>query len=159
MTSQPASVRAADTARNLALVNYGLLFAAVFFAGVPALIAVIIAYAQRDEAPPTLRSHHDFQIKIFWVAFALTLAAGICFLAAIVNGVGALLEFTRANGWDTFDTIQIDLSQLSIDGTIVGLVVASIILTFLGAVWLIAAPAFGFIRLASERGIGHHARP
>lgn len=159
MTSQPASVRAADTARNLALVNYGLLFAAVFFAGVPALIAVIIAYAQRDEAPPTLRSHHDFQIKIFWVAFALTLAAGICFLAAIVNGVGALLEFTRANGWDTFDTIQIDLSQLSIDGTIVGLVVASIIFTFLGAVWLIAAPAFGFIRLASERGIGHHARP
>jgi uncharacterized membrane protein len=157
MTYEASAGRGSETARNIALVNYGLLFAAVFFAGVPALIAVIIAYAQRDEATPTLRSHHNFQIRIFWVAFALTLAAGICFLAAIVNGVGALLEFTRVNGWDSFDSIQIDLSRLSIDGTIVGLVVASIVLTFLGAVWLIAAPAFGFIRLASERAIGHHA--
>ncbi|MFN3524074.1 MAG: DUF4870 family protein [Phenylobacterium sp.] len=159
MTLASSDDRASDTARNLALVNYGLLFAAVFFAGVPALIAVIIAYAQRDEATPTLRSHHDFQIRIFWVAFAMTLAAGICFLAALVNGLAALMEFTRANGWDSFDTIQIDLSRLSIDGTIVGFVVASLVLSFLTAVWLIAAPAFGFIRLASERGIGHHPRP
>lgn len=159
MTSGSLADRGGETARNLALVNYGLLFAAIFFAGVPALIAVIIAYAQRDEATPTLRSHHDFQIRIFWVAFALTLAAGICFLAAIVNGVAELFEFTRANGWDSLDTISIDLSRLTIDGAIVGLVVASIVLTFLSAIWLIAAPAFGFIRLASERGIGHHARP
>jgi len=159
MTSGSTANSGGETARNLALVNYGLLFAAVFFAGVPALIAVIIAYAQRDEALPTLRSHYDFQVRIFWVAFALTLAAGVCFLAAIVNGVAELLEFTRANGWESFDTIQIDLSRLSIDGTIVGLVVASLVLTFLGAIWLVAAPAFGFIRLASERGIGHHAGP
>jgi hypothetical protein len=41
----------------------------------------------------------------------------------------------------------------------VGLLVASIVLTFLGAIWLIAAPAFGFIRLASERAIGHQPAP
>lgn len=159
MTYEASAGRGSETARNIALVNYGLLFAAVFFAGVPALIAVIIAYAQRDEASPILRSHYSFQIRTFWVAFALTLSAGVCFLGAIVNGVGALLEFTRRYGWDSFDTIHIDLSRLAIDGTMAGLVIASIILTFLGAVWLIAAPAFGFIRLASERGIGHQPAP
>lgn len=159
MTLESSADRGSETARNLALVNYGLLFAAVFFAGVPALIAVIIAYAQRDETSRTLRSHHDFQIRIFWIAFALTLAAGICFLAAIVNGIAELFQFTRVNGWESLETIQIDLSRLTIDGAMVGLAVASVVLTFLSAIWLIGAPAFGFIRLASDRGIGHHARP
>lgn len=154
MTNPTSGARGGETATNIALVNYGLLFASIFFAGVPGLIAVIIAYALRDEAPPTVRTHHDFQIRIFWVAFALALAAGICGLVAVVNGIGELLEFTRANGWDGFDSIRIDLSQFTIDGTIVGMIVASIVLSFLCALWLIAAPAFGFVRLASERAIG-----
>jgi uncharacterized membrane protein len=146
--------RGPEAARNLALVNYGLLFAAIFFAGVPALIAVIIAYSQRDEAPPAVRSHHDFQIKIFWVAFALTMAAGACGLGALISGVGELMEFTRANGWDGFSTINIDLSRMAIDGRIVSLLVAAVVLSLLAGVWLIAAPAIGFIRLVSARGIG-----
>lgn len=148
------SGRDPETARNLALINYGLLFASIFFAGVPALIAVIIAYSQRDEAPPSVRSHHDFQIKIFWVAFALTMAAGACGLGALISGVGELMEFTRANGWDGFSTINIDLSRLAIDGRIVALLVAAVVLSLLAGVWLIAAPAIGFIRLVSARGIG-----
>jgi len=143
-----------EAARNLALINYGLLFASIFFAGVPALIAVIIAYSQRDEAPPSVRSHHDFQIKIFWVAFALTMAAGACGLGALISGVGELLEFTRVNGWDGFSTINIDLSRLAIDGRIVALLVAAVVLSLLAGVWLIAAPAIGFIRLVSALGIG-----
>jgi len=143
-----------EAARNLALINYGLLFASIFFAGVPALIAVIIAYSQRDEAPPSVRSHHDFQIKIFWVAFALTMAAGACGLGALISGVGELMEFTRANGWDGFSTINIDLSRFAIDGRIVALLVAAVVLSLLAGVWLIAAPAIGFIRLVSARGIG-----
>lgn len=148
------SGRDPETARNLALINYGLLFASIFFAGVPALIAVIIAYSQRDEAPPSVRSHHDFQIKIFWVAFALTMAAGACGLGALISGVGELMEFTRVNGWDGFSTINIDLSRLAIDGRIVALLVAAVVLSLLAGVWLIAAPAIGFIRLVSARGIG-----
>jgi len=144
------------TARNLTLVNYSLLFAAVFLAGVPALIAVVIAYAQRDEVSAKLRSHHDFQIRIFWVAFALTLAAGVCFLAAIVRVASELVQFTRANGWDGLAGVRVDLSALSIDSSVIAFVVASLVLSFLCALWLVAAPAFGFIRLASERGIGHH---
>ena len=146
--------RGPEAARNLALVNYGLLFAAIFFAGVPALIAVIIAYSQRDEAPPALRSHHDFQIRIFWVAFALTMAAGACGLGALISGVGELLEFTRANGWQDFNTVNIDLSRLQFDGRIVALLVSAVVLSLLAGLWLIAAPAIGFIRLVSARGIG-----
>jgi uncharacterized membrane protein len=147
-----------DSARNLALVNYGLLFAAIFFAGVPALIAVIIAYAQRDEASPTIRSHHDFQIRIFWVAFAMTMGTGACALAAVVSGLGALLDFTRSTGWSGFGHIEINLSQFSLDGRIVGFTVAALVLGLLTMIWLVAAPAVGFIRLASARAIGH-SRP
>ncbi len=146
--------RGPEAARNLALVNYGLLFAAIFFAGVPALIAVIIAYSQRDEALPALRSHHDFQIRIFWVAFALTIAAGACGLGALISGVGELLEFTRVNGWQDMNTVNIDLSRLQFDGRIVVLLVSAVVLSLLAGLWLIAAPAIGFIRLVSARGIG-----
>lgn len=151
--------RGPEAARNLALVNYGLLFAAIFFAGIPALIAVIIAYSQRDEAPLSVRSHHDFQIKIFWVAFALSMAAGACGLAAMLSGIGELMEFTRVNGWDGFSTVRIDLSQMVIDGRIVSLLVAAVVLSLLAGVWLIAAPAIGFIRLVSARGIGLTSHP
>lgn len=151
--------RGPEAARNLALVNYGLLFASIFFAGVPALIAVIIAYSQRDDAPPAIRSHHDFQIKIFWVAFALTMAAGACGLGALISGVGELMEFTRVNGWDGFSSINIDLSRMVIDGRIVSLLVAAVVLSLLAGLWLIAAPAIGFIRLVSARGIGLTSHP
>lgn len=151
--------RGPEAARNLALVNYGLLFASIFFAGIPALIAVIIAYSQRDEAPVAIRSHHDFQIRIFWVAFGLTMAAGACGLGALISGVGELLEFTRINGWDGFSTINIDLSRMVLDGRIVSLLVAAVVLSLLAGLWLIAAPAIGFIRLVSARGIGLTSHP
>ena len=151
--------RGPEAARNLALVNYGLLFASIFFAGIPALIAVIIAYSQRDEAPVAIRSHPDFQIRIFWVAFGLTMAAGACGLGALISGVGELLEFTRVNGWDGFSTINIDLSRMVLDGRIVSLLVAAVVLSLLAGLWLIAAPAIGFIRLVSARGIGLTSHP
>lgn len=153
MLEDAGRARQGETARNLALVNYGLLFAAIFFAGVPALIAVIIAYVQRDEAPARIRSHHDYQIRIFWVAFALTLAAGVAFLTALVSGLSELIAYTRMNGWEQHN-LSIDVSQMSLDGRIVGLIVLGVILSILTGLWLIAAPAIGFIRLASERGIG-----
>lgn len=153
MLEDAGRTRQGETARNLALVNYGLLFAAIFFAGVPALIAVIIAYVQRDEAPSKIRSHHEFQIRIFWVAFALTLAAGIAFLTALVSGLSEFIAYSRVNGWEQH-SVNIDVSRLTLDGRIVGLIVLGVILSILTGLWLIAAPAVGFIRLASERGIG-----
>ena len=83
MTTDNRGAERADTAENLAMIAYGLLFASIFFAGAPALIAVVIAYSQRREAPTRIRSHFDFQIKVFWAAFALTLAAASCGLAGV----------------------------------------------------------------------------
>ena len=47
MTAVQTTVAHDEVDRNLAFVTYGLLFFSVFFAGVPALIAVAIAYARR----------------------------------------------------------------------------------------------------------------
>ena len=43
MTTDIRGRERAETAENLAMIAYGLLFASIFFAGAPALIAVVIA--------------------------------------------------------------------------------------------------------------------
>lgn len=149
--------RRSELDRNLALLGYGLLFAAVFFAGIPALIAVIIAYSQRGETGAPLRSHYDFQIRIFWVGFVLTMIAAACAIAAVLIGIGEFLEFSMAGGFDAWDNIVIDMDDVRIDASVVILTVSAIIASLLTAIWLVAAPAFGFIRLASERPIGDRA--
>jgi len=157
MTDPTFQRRDDEAARNLALVNYGLLFASIFFAGLPALIAAIIAYSQRDEAPSQVRSHFSFQIRTFWVAFALTLGAGACALAATLTAIRDLVAFTQAQGWEGFGAVDIDLSRLTLDGAVIALLVGFVLCSVLAAAWLVAAPAIGFIRLASQRGIGHSA--
>ena len=157
MADQAARWRDAASARNLAMINYALLFAAIFFAGVPALIAVIIAYVQRAEVPPQIRRHHDFQIRIFWVAFALTLGAGLAFLTALVGSLSELITISHVRGWDQSHGVTIDMSRLTVDGRIIGLLIVGAVLSILTGLWLVAAPAIGFIRLASERAIGDSA--
>jgi len=148
-----------DAARNMALLNYGLLFAAIFFAGVPALIAAIIAYSQRDDAPPDIRRHLNRQIRIFWVAFGLTFGAGLCLLAALVGSVGDVVAYTHVRGWGHPGNLDIDMSRLSLDGGVLALIVGFAGLSLLSLGWLVCAPAIGFIRLASQTGIGHSAQP
>ena len=69
--SQAESV--SDLDRNLGLLAYALLFFAIFLGGLPALIAVAIAYARRHSAPPWIASHHNFQIWVFWIGLGLGL--------------------------------------------------------------------------------------
>ena len=57
-------------ARGMAYFAYFLLLAAVPTFGSSALIGLIVAYARRDGAGPLLRSHHQFQIRIFWISVA-----------------------------------------------------------------------------------------
>lgn len=143
-----------ETAENLAMVAYGLLFASIFFAGAPALIAVVIAYSQRREASPRIRSHYDFQIRIFWVAFVLTLAAASSGLTGVIAGLGELIDVASISRIERIESISIDLSHITIDGRVVGLLVAACVLGFLSSLWLLGASAVGFIRLASERAMG-----
>ena len=45
--------------RNLALLDYGLLFFAIFFAGLPALVAVAIAYAREGRLQEALAQFQE----------------------------------------------------------------------------------------------------
>jgi uncharacterized membrane protein len=79
-----SSVAAPHAGRGLAFVAYFLLLAAIPTGGVGALLGVVLAYAGRDGAAPLIRSHHRFQIRIFWIGLALL-------AAAFALGVGAWL--------------------------------------------------------------------
>ena len=91
--------------RNLALVAYGLLFFAVFFAGAPALVAVAIAYARRQHGDPAVRSHFRFQIFVFWVGFALTaIWRRSRAWRAILILLGEVIRGAVDGRWDSLDT-------------------------------------------------------
>ncbi|MGQ3016798.1 hypothetical protein [Phenylobacterium sp.] len=143
-----------ESARNLALMNYGLLFASFFFAGVPALVAVIIAYTQRDSAAEPGRSHFTFQIRCFWVSFVLALLAGICGLAAVIHVLASLYGVANTLGWDGFDKMEVVIGQVAIDASLLFMIVGAIALAFLSGLWLIGASVIGAIRLASDQGMG-----
>ena len=157
MAVQSVDGRISDSARSLAIINYALLFSSVFFAGVPAVIAAVIAYSQRDEATPQLASHHDFQIRIFWVAFGLALAAGVCFLGAMLNIVGEVYQVTSLDAWSSREQVHVNLADIAFDKTLVALIAGTGLFSALGGLWLMIAPAVGFIRLASGRSMGHSA--
>jgi uncharacterized membrane protein len=165
MSRQSASPWRQDTLdRTLALVNYGLLFTSIFFAGIPGLAAVIIAYAQQNEAPARIRSHLRFQIRIFWVAFGLSLAASATALTAVLLAAVDFVQVGVDKTWTSFSLdmarlmVISDLEHLRVATPVVGLLVATILLSFVALVWLIAAPAVGFIRLATDRSIGDAGR-
>jgi len=159
MTTDIRGHQRAENAENLAMIAYGLLFASIFFAGAPALIAAVIAYSQKREASPRIRSHFEHQIRIFWVAFVLTLAAASCGLAGVIGGLGEMIDVASISRIEHIESINIDLSHITIDGRVIGLLVAACVLGFLSSVWLLGASAVGFIRLASERAMGDTPAP
>jgi uncharacterized membrane protein len=149
--------------RTLALINYALLFASIFFAGIPGLVAVIIAYAQRPEAPARVKSHLNFQIRIFWVAFGLTIVASGAGLAAFLM---TLLNMVSDGPDQTWSGVTLDAAHMfasadfwnSHPTPIVALTVTALLVSFATLVWLAAAPAVGFIRLVTDRSIGDGGR-
>ena len=77
----------ADDGRSLATVTYAL-FIAAFFTGITAPVAVVIAYLKRGHASALVRSHLDWQIRIFWHCVLAGIA--IFVLHAVVVGLGAI---------------------------------------------------------------------
>ena len=145
--------------RGLALVGYGLLFIAPFFGGVPALIAVILAYARRREAASTVNAHYGFQQRIFWIALLLAVIAAGCALGAVLTVVGGVMQGSFGEVWDTiaFDFSNADFVRISSPLVALGVIAAEA--WSLSCLWLMAASAVGFIRLASDRSMGQVARP
>jgi uncharacterized membrane protein len=55
--------------KNVALAGYALQALAFFLGGIPAVVAVVLAYVKRDDARGTwLESHLRWQIRTFWIA-------------------------------------------------------------------------------------------
>ena len=147
--AQPPSSQDAD--RNLTLLGYGLLFFAIFFAGVPALIAVAMAYARRREVDRGLRSHLRFQIYIFWVGFALTALATLSGLAAVLSAIVEMVDTAmgaRWRGWGAFT-----FHNAHFHGPVAAFSIAAVGLGIMTGLWLLAASCYGFIRLAMHRPV------
>jgi uncharacterized membrane protein len=146
----------ADVDRNLALLAYGLFFFAIFFAGAPALIAVAIAYARKDRVGRLIRSHHRFQIFIFWGAVALTLLAAVSGLAAVLTLLGEL--FASATHSRAGPSGAFTITPPFLGPAVVAFSTAAISLGVLAGVWLMVMAGYGFARLASHRAIRQTAR-
>jgi uncharacterized membrane protein len=145
-----------DVDRNLALLAYGLLFFAVFFAGAPALIGVAIAYARKGQTARLIRSHHRYQIFIFWVGVALTLLAALSGLAAVLTVLGEMIASATHTHSRMHETFTVGLPYLG--PAVVAFSTAAISLGVLAGLWLMAMSAYGFVRLASHRAISQTAR-
>jgi uncharacterized membrane protein len=137
-----------ESERNLGLIIYGLLFAALFFAGVPALVAVVIAYTQTSNASAAMKRHYRFQIQIFWIGFLLALIAGISGLWAILDVAGQVWSNSRIT--ENEAGVDFDLTQMDMTGRILGLFGLSALALVLMTLWSLCAPAVGFIRLATQ---------
>ncbi len=82
MTDVYSTDRAED--KTLPAVCYGLYLLA-FATGITAIIGLVIAYAQRSSAGPTMQTHYTYLIRTFWGGLMMMLVGGVTF------GVGALL--------------------------------------------------------------------
>jgi uncharacterized membrane protein len=146
-----------DVDSNLALLGYALLFFSVFFAGMPGLVAAIIAYAQRSAVSPAVKAHYNFQIRIFWVAVALSLVAAVCAVAAAMISVGHFFEMGLQGGWDAWDGISVSTSRVQIDPAVVTLLAVTAFAALATVLWLLIAPMVGFIRLATRHSMSDRA--
>lgn len=136
-----------DVERNLGLLAYGLMFFAIFLSGVPALIAVIIAYSRRKTCGLSLaNSHYSFIIWIFWIFCGLGLLTAAAGLATILS---VLVQFIGNNGPDVLDTWSDFQSRLAGSGSVALFLTSTAVLFVLTGLWSAGASTYGFIRLAS----------
>ncbi|MDE8654582.1 DUF4870 family protein [Novosphingobium album (ex Liu et al. 2023)] len=83
-----------------------LLYLASFVVGITAVVGVVLAYVQRDEARPWETSHYEYLIRTFWIGFigilvgALTMIVLVGFVilpaALVLVIVRSVLSITNA---------------------------------------------------------------
>lgn len=73
--------------RDLATLNY-VLYIVAFFTGVTAIVAVALAYMRRGRTVGVVRSHLDWQIRIFWHGVLALVAIAV--LHAVIVGLGVI---------------------------------------------------------------------
>jgi uncharacterized membrane protein len=150
---------------GLALAGYILLSVSMFAAGIPALIAVTLAYWRRDRSPPALREHFSRQIVIFWIAVLLLVVAIALGVAAAVTAAGTLAHVGSHDGWTTIslDASRLvifdpDVDRFSLATPVAGLAIGAVGVWALSCLWLFIAPIFGLIGLARSPLMGDTGR-
>ncbi len=157
MTAGPVRT---EVERNMALLAYGLMGVSIFFAGVTALAAVVIAYVLQNATTEDLSRHFRFQIRIFWVGVACLVVAAISAIVAGLGAAGNLLHSAPPS--DLIGRIEVwgfeaDLSGLRITPLVIIALSVSAAAAFFGGLWAMIASAIGFIRLATSPGMGQIA--
>jgi uncharacterized membrane protein len=77
--------------RGLVNIVYILYLASLIF-GVTAVIGVVIAYVNRQDAPEWLWGHYDFQIRTFWIGL-LYLVIAVVTTALVIGWLLILLWY------------------------------------------------------------------
>jgi|GEM_PF-3133156 hypothetical protein len=68
-----------------AFIVYVLLLISLFTGGLSALLGMILAYDRKAQAGPVTATHFGFQLKIFWICFALSLTAGALWISGLIS--------------------------------------------------------------------------
>lgn len=76
-----------EPGRDIASLNY-ILYILGFFTGITAVVGVVLAYMRRGGTYGAVRSHLDWQIRIFWHCVMAFVAIGV--LHAVIIGLGAI---------------------------------------------------------------------
>jgi uncharacterized membrane protein len=90
-----------EKARNITQIIY-FLYAASIFAGISAIVAIIVNYVKRDDVAGTwLESHFRWQIRTFW----FSIMWGVIGMITSVIGVG-IVVFIAAGIWAIYRIVK-----------------------------------------------------
>jgi uncharacterized membrane protein len=156
VVSRGPAATASSEDRILTTAVYVLYFVAPFFCGFTALVGAVIAYARRPLADALNRTHYAFQIRLFWIGFALLGAAAVAALAGAGVLIAHLFDATMRGGagWDGWDVDFGDEARghLNLAGLVV--LIVSTVLAGASVLWTMLAAVFGVARLLSGEPIG-----
>lgn len=81
--NSPVMTQAEQSAKQLTTVVYAL-YAASFFVGLTAIVAIIVNYLKRDDVAGTfLESHFRWQIRTFWFGLLWGIVGGLLLVVAV----------------------------------------------------------------------------
>ena len=143
--------------RNLAMVGHALMFASPFVFGLTALMAVVIAYVRKPEAEPLACSHYRYQIRHFWIGFALAMIAFVALAVGVVFLFIDLVRLVIANApGDAWEAVAM---QVNPEMPVVFFVGVFVFLAAyaLASLWVIVSSVIGMIRLGAQRPMGRGA--
>ncbi|MFT3996318.1 MAG: hypothetical protein QM667_02850 [Asticcacaulis sp.] len=164
--SSPDKVLCEEDERNLAYVVYALLFVSPFSMGLTALIGAGLAYLKKRDCVSYVQTHFRYQIKNFWVVFALWAVANsiivVCTMVFLVTLTRVMLTDESVTDMQNFlmnlSTIDTDDIPMSTTLGVVSGYVVSALLTLLATIWILIAAIGGVLRLNQHKPIGKRAQ-